>query len=180
MNLLKRMISPLRRFGRREDGTATVEFAILFPAFVTILLSGVEQGMITVQHSMLERGLDLAVRNVRLGTGDAPQHDDIKTQICDYAGVLKNCEATLRLEMVQVDLRGAVVLDAYPDCVDTSEPVAPVRNFVNGRQNELMILRACVKIDPIFPTTGLGNQLVKDGSGQVALVAAAAFVQEPN
>ncbi|MDQ2089456.1 pilus assembly protein [Marimonas arenosa] len=169
----------LRRFRRRDEGTATIEFAILFPAFVMILLSSVEQGMITMQHSMLERGLDVAVRNVRLGTGDAPQHDEIKAQICEYAGVLKNCDTTLRLEMVQVDLRNQVAFDRSADCVDTSEAVQPVRNFVNGRENDLMLLRACVKIDPIFPTTGLGKQLAKDGAGQVALVAMSAFVQEP-
>ncbi|MEZ5714119.1 MAG: TadE/TadG family type IV pilus assembly protein [Paracoccaceae bacterium] len=180
MTAASRVYQRLRRFGRRDEGTATVEFAILFPAFIMILLSGVELGMITLQHAMLERGLDLAVRNIRLGTGEAPQHDEIKSQICEYAGVLRNCESTLRLEMVQVDLRHEVTLDTTADCVDTSEDVQPVRNFVNGQENELMLLRACVKIDPIFPTTGLGKQLVKDGAGQTALLATAAFVQEPD
>lgn len=178
---VSRIYRRLRRFGRRDEGSVTVEFAILFPAFIMILLSGVEQGMITLQHAMLERGLDLAVRDIRLGTGTAPQHDEIKHEICQYAGVLRNCETTLRLEMVQVDLRnGAISLDDTADCVDTSEDVQPVRNFVNGQENELMILRACVKIDPIFPTTGLGKQLVKDGAGQTALLATSAFVQEPD
>ena len=82
--------------------------------------------------------------------------------------------------MVQVDLRSQVYFDPSPDCVDTSEDVQPVRTFINGQENDLMVLRACVKIDPIFPTTGLGKQLIKDGAGQVALVAMAAFVQEPD
>ncbi|MDU8929986.1 TadE/TadG family type IV pilus assembly protein [Alisedimentitalea sp. MJ-SS2] len=180
MMMFAKMKSAFRRLRHKEDGNATVEFAILFPAFVTILLSGVELGMITLQHSMLERGLDLAVRNVRLGTGTAPQHDEIKAQVCEYAGLLKNCNSTLRLEMVQVDLRNAVTWDTTADCVDTSEAVQPVRTFVNGQENDMMILRACVKIDPIFPTSGLGKQLVVDGAGQAALVAMAAFVQEPN
>ena len=180
MMMFAKITSALRRFRQKEDGSATVEFAILFPAFVTILLSGVELGMITLQHSMLERGLDLAVRDVRLGTGTAPQHDEIKNRVCQYAGLLKNCDSTLRLEMMQVDLRDAVLWDTSPDCVDTSAAVQPVRTFVNGQENDMMILRACVKIDPIFPTTGLGKQLAKDGAGQVALVATSAFVQEPN
>jgi hypothetical protein len=171
--------SRLKRLWRDDEGTATVEFAIVFPFFISLFLSSVELGMITLRHTMLERGLDLAVRDIRLSTGTAPQHDDIKTQICDYAGLIPNCGSTLRLEMVQVDLRGSVALPTDVDCVDTSEPVEPVRSFVNGQENEMMILRACVKFDPIFPTSGLGKQLQVDGAGQAALVAMSAFVQEP-
>ncbi len=42
-----------------------------------------------------------------------------------------------------------------------------------------MILRACAKIDPVFPTTGLGKNMVKDGYGQYALTSTTVFVQEP-
>lgn len=176
---MSRTIGRLRRFARGEGGTATLEFAIIFPFFITVLLSSVELGMITYRHSMLERGLDLAVRNIRLGTGNAPQHDEIVKEICDYAGAIPECTTSLRLEMVQVDLRNEVVFDRTADCVDKSEDVSPVRTFVNGQENDMMILRACVKFDPVFPTAGLGKQLVKDGAGQSALVATSAFVQEP-
>ena len=179
MKRIRLFVPRLRELWRDERGTATVEFAIVFPFFITLFMSSVELGMITLRHTMLERGLDLAVRDIRLSTGDAPQHDDIKTQICDYAGLIPSCAATLRLEMVQVDLRTDVILANDVDCVDTSKDVEPVRSFVNGRENDMMILRACVKFDPIFPTTGLGKQLQVDGAGQAALVAVSAFVQEP-
>lgn len=174
---------PLRRsFARlwqNEEGSATVEFAIIFPFFISLFLSSVEMGMITLRHAMLERGLDMAVRDIRLSTGAAPQHDKIKDDVCDYAGLIPNCSTSLRLEMVQVDLRNAVSLPKKVDCTDASKPVEPVRSFVNGQENDMMILRACVKFDPIFPTSGLGKQLKTDGAGQAALVAVAAFVQEP-
>lgn len=169
----------LKRLWNKEDGTATVEFAIVFPFFISLFLSSVELGMITLRHTMLERGLDLAVRDIRLSTGTAPQHDDIKDDICEYAGLIPDCTVSLRLEMVQIDLRDSVSMPTDVDCVDASKEVEPVRSFVNGRENELMILRACVKYDPIFPTSGLGKQLDTDGAGQAALVAMSAFVQEP-
>lgn len=175
-----RVTQRTRRWLRREDGSATIEFAILFPVFIMIFLSSVELGMITLRHAMLERGMDMAVRNIRLGTGTAPQHDEIKAEICEFAGVIPGCATTLRLEMVPVNLRTAVSVPTDVDCVDTSEEVQPVRAFVNGQENELMILRACVKFDPIFPTTGLGRQLKTDSAGQAALVVSSAFVQEPN
>lgn len=167
------------RFARSESGSATIEFAITFPAVLFLMLSGVELGMVTLHHSMLERAMDMTIRDIRLSTGTAPQHDAIKTLICQRAGFIENCDVNLRLEMIQVDPRAWVAISPDPDCTDQSEEVSPVRNFVNGLENELMILRACAKFDPVFPTTGLGQNMVKDGAGQYALVSTSAFVQEP-
>ncbi|MDX2483643.1 MAG: pilus assembly protein [Pseudodonghicola sp.] len=169
----------LRRFWRREDGNATIEFVITFPAVLAVLLSGIELGFVTLQQSMLDRAMDLTVREIRLGTGTAPQHDDIKDMICDRAASIRNCSSSLRLEMIQVDPRAWSGLSDTPDCTDQSEEVSPVRNFVNGQENDLMILRACAMVDPIFPTTGLGGSLVKDDYGQFSLTSTTVFVQEP-
>ncbi len=167
------------RFRRSENGHATVEFAITFPAMLFMLLSGVELGFVTLHHAALERAMDMTVRDIRLGTGTAPQHDEIKDRICTRAGFIEDCSENLRLEMVQVDPRAWSEFSSDVDCTDKSEEVAPVRSFVNGQSNELMLLRACAKIDPIFPTTGLGENMVKDGAGQYSLVSISAFVQEP-
>lgn len=175
----RKLRSFLKRFARSESGQSTVEFAITFPAVITIMLSGIELGFVSLNHSMLERALDVTVRDIRLGTGAAPQHDDIKDLICTRAGFIEDCGSNLRLEMIQVDPRNWGGLDDDPDCTDRSEEVSPVRNFENGQDNELMILRACVKIDPIFPTTGLGANIPKDGYGQYSLIATSVFVQEP-
>jgi len=136
-------------------------------------------GFVTLHHSMLERAVDMTVRDIRLGTGTAPQHDEIKDMICAAAGFIDDCDTSLRLEMIQLDPYNWNEISDDADCIDQSEEVNPVRSFVNGLENELMFLRACVKIDPVFPTTGLGKNMVKDGAGQYALVSMSAFVQEP-
>jgi hypothetical protein len=43
----------------------------------------------------------------------------------------------------------------------------------------MMLIRACAKFDPLFPTSGLGFQLPRDNTGAYALIAATAFVNEP-
>jgi Flp pilus assembly protein TadG len=169
----------LRRFHGSEDATATLEFAIVFPFFISLFLSSVELGLITFQHSMLERGLDMAVRDVRLGTGTNPTAEDIKDGVCYYAGVLPDCDTNLRLEMVTVDPRNFTPPPARADCTDQSEDPRPLRNFVHGGANQMMMLRACYVFSPIFPTAGLGAQLVTDGAGNAAMTATSAFVQEP-
>ncbi len=170
----------LRRFRRREDGHATLEFAIVFPSMLFLLLSGVELGMISLQHAMLERAMDQTVRDIRLSTGAAPQHDEIKDLLCERTGYVANCSDSMLLEMVQVDPRAWSAISQNATCVDKSEDVQPKTTFKNdAKDNELMILRACAKVDPVFPTTWLGANLVKDGAGQFALTAMSAFVQEP-
>lgn len=178
------MIGPvktfLRRFRRSEDGSALViEFMIFVPVLFGAFLMAVELGIYTMRQMYLDRGLDMAVRYVRLNTNTNYTHDDIKQMICGNAGWLENCDTTLRLEMVTVDPRQFAQFDQTADCVDTSEPVQPVRGFALGQENQLMMLRACVKFDPVYPTSGLGKALEKDGSGQARMVSSAAFVQEP-
>jgi Flp pilus assembly pilin Flp len=176
---MMRFPRPLRRFLRREDGTATVEFAILVVPMFTMLISAVELGMIHIHHSMLERAVDLTVRDIRLGTGTAPQHDEIKAIVCERAGFIDDCANNLRLEMIQLDPRNWAAVSSDADCTDTSEPVKPVRRFEHGSDNELMFLRACAKFDPAFPTIGMGEKLVLAGDGKYALISSSVFVQEP-
>ncbi|MEO9780151.1 MAG: TadE/TadG family type IV pilus assembly protein [Sedimentitalea sp.] len=177
---MRRVSILIRRFLRSENGNGTVEFAITFPAMLLFMLSGIELGMMTLNHSSLERAMDLTVRDIRLSTGSAPQHDAIKDLICDRAGFISNCKSNLRLEMIQVDPRNWGNVAREASCTDASRNVQPKINFKNDAgDNELMILRACAKISPVFPTTGLGKNIAKDGAGQYALVSTSAFVQEP-
>lgn len=168
----------LRRFRREEDGNATIEFAILFPFFIFMFCAAVELGMITFRHSMLERGLDLAVRDVRLTTGANFQHDDIKDMICEYAGFLPDCQNHLFLEMEPLNMRAYVAPSRSTNCFDITQTTNPARNFRNGTQNQMMILRACYTFRPIFPLTGLGRHL-EWRQREAWMIATSAFVQEP-
>jgi hypothetical protein len=177
---MRRFIARLRRgFARDETGSATPEFVLVAPFLIGFVIFSVELGLVTMQGAMLERGLDIAVREIRLGTGTAPQHDDIKNAICDNALVVTNCREKLRLEMVPTDLRNLTTLDPTPDCTDAAEPAKPLRAFIPGAQNQFMLLRACLKYKPIFPQELLGSALQTDSSGDAAFIAMSAFVQEP-
>lgn len=171
--------SSIGRFLRREDGNASIEFVMLFPVYLAIMIMSIELGFITMRHTLLERGLDMTVREIRLGTGTAPQHDDIKDMVCENALVILNCDTQLQLEMRSADIRAFNSLDTSADCTDASEPSKPVREWTPGQQNELMLLRACLKYDPIFPEDFLGSALTKDASGQASIISMTAFVQEP-
>ena len=177
--MIRNVTTFLRRFRREEDGQMMVEFAVLVPLVFTLFLTSVEMGMYAMRQSFLDRGLDMAVRNVRLNTGVNYSHKDIKEMVCEYSGFLPDCDDALKLEMSPVNVRAFVSLPEIPDCIDVSLPVTPSRTFVHGSDHQLMLLRACYKFDPIFPTTGLGYSFSKDGSGQAQMVSLSGFVQEP-
>lgn len=177
--MIKGLRTHIECFARDERGTASVEFIIVMPIYITVITLGVELGLLTLRHTLLERGLDMAVREVRLGTGTAPQHDDIKDLICENSLMLLDCQTKLRLEMRSADIRAFNALDTTADCTDSSEPSKPVKEFTPGQENELMLLRACLRYDPLFPGALLGSALETDSSGEAAVIVTSAFVQEP-
>lgn len=178
--MICRLKHHLARFRREDAGSVeTISFAIWLPLIIIVLLTSIEVGAYTARATMLERALDMVARDIRLGTGTAPQHEQIKTDICERARIVPNCATTLRLEMIQRDPRNWQGLPQVADCTDASLPVAPVRAFETGQSNELMVLRACAKITPIFPTTWFAESIHVDSAGDYSLVAATSFVQEP-
>ena len=73
----------LGKYLRREDGTATVEFVIMFPLIMTVFMSMFEAAVLTTRYTMLERALDITVRGLRLNTGTAPTHAQVRDKICE-------------------------------------------------------------------------------------------------
>lgn len=178
--MIRPVLNRLRRFRKDESGSITlIEFVIMVPLIFSTLLMSVEMGIYSMRQMFLDRGLDLAVRQVRLHTTTPMTHDDIKDRVCTFSGFLPDCENSLRLEMKPLNPRNFAAFDQAADCVDTSEEVKPVRGFVLGAEHELMVLRACVKFKPVFPGTGLGFAFEKDGAGKAKMISVAAFVQEP-
>ncbi len=171
----------LRTFLRRDDGTATLELVILLPVFMMLFMSAYEGGMISMRHMMMERGLDLAVRDVRIGKMLDPTHEGLKTQICNYAQIIPDCEAQLQLEMTLMDVRNWTnELDGPVECIDREEETDPDDiSYAHGGNNQLMVLQVCTLFDPVVPTTGLGKSIPQKKGGGYALGATSAFVMEP-
>jgi hypothetical protein len=176
-----------RRAARSESGNASVEFVFLFPLFLTLLISAIESGLMTMRYVWLDRALDITVRDLRLGIMpiDDPDaqdnHDAVKTAICNRGELLlPDCMNTMHLELIQVDTTTWNVPDPNAACVDRTGVVNPPLTFQGRAQNEMMIIRACYIVDPLVPDIGLGARFQKDASGGVALIVSSAFVNEPD
>lgn len=174
----------IRVYRRKEDGSATVEFVLLFPLFMSIFLMGFESGFYMVRNVMVERAVDISVRDIRLGNGKVPQYEDIIERICDAAVVLPDCSETVHIHMEEVAITpGAIAaLDDEARCLNyySDEPQFDGSEYEVGQANTMMLVQVCASVTPFFPTTGLGLRLQNSElSGDMAIVATTAFVNEP-
>lgn len=177
MSRLKRRI---QRAATEEDGTATIPFLLFLPFFMMLVISSLEMGILMLRHVMLERALDMSVRDLRLGTFTG-NYDAFKRNICNRAGVIPDCMNVLVVELRPVSTVTWQPLASGPVCVNRANPLVPLGNpFETGAGDELMLIRVCAKFDPVVPTTGLGFQLPKDNTGAYALISTTAFVNEPD
>jgi len=160
----------LQGFRKKEDGGPSVEFVLVFTPFMILMVSAFELGLLMTRHVMLERGLDMAVREVRLNTGAPITEDQLKTMVCNAAGIIPNCTTQLRIEMIALDLRqqngfaNSGVSRVAP-CIDAADPFQPAPVFQNGTANEMMIVRACARLVPMLPETALGWFLSRMDAG---------------
>jgi len=173
------VLRPLRRFLSDRRGNATLEFVVLVFPLVYLIFTIVELGVYMTRSVMVQRGLDITMREVRLGLAPGMEPEDIKRSICDDAFLLVGCEEALQLEVTpldDVDLFGS----SEVNCQDrTDDDIEPVTTYDPGGASELMFVRACLVVNPIFPGVGLGAKLPTDASGGYAIVAETAFVNEP-
>ena len=178
-----------RNFRKRQEGSASVEFVLLFPVFMFVFLTGFESGFYMVRHVMLERAVDIAVRDVRLGNtqnipGQAPNLATLKQRICDEASIFPNCADAVQVELrpVAIAPNGVDVMTQDILCIDSSadDDVPQTTYYDTGEDNSLMVVRVCALSEPLFPTTRLGAGMAVDAEGNHALISVNAFVNEPN
>ncbi len=168
---------------RSENGNATIQFAIMFPIFLSIFLSSFEFSIMMIRQMTLERAVDRTVRELRLGQLLNPTQDTIRDTICARATLLSECgESNLMIEMIPIDTATWTPMSATATCRNRnlSDPISPPADFTRpGTENELVIIRVCAVVTPIFPTTRLGMTLHRSELGGYALASSSAFVNEP-
>jgi len=181
-HLLARLDRRASRLRRDESGSSAVEFVILFPMFMAIFFAGFESGYLMLRNVMLERSVDLAVRQLRLGTPTPPSFDQFKQQICNETFFISDCQNRLQVQLRPVNMTTWGPLNGDPRCIDVESTIDPFdqTEYLVGGNNELMMVRVCALFRPMFPTTGLGLNMQYDGDGNYALVVTTAFVNEPS
>lgn len=180
-----------RAFLADERGTATIEFVILVPIILTIFFASFESSFYMIRSVLLERSVDIVVRDIRLGSLDNMNHRLLKQRICETSALVFSidvCVDKMRIWMQPINTANFAMVLPQRNCMDKSASIDPLLDppateFIYGSDNDIMLLHICLLEEPLFPTTIVGAALVgANGNGDeenYGLVVTSVFVNEP-
>lgn len=182
------MIAYLNRRSRSpfvngERGASAVEFALIVPVFMTLLLGFYDIGIVSLQQVMLTGATDRTMRELRInGTinadGSPTTVAQLEAAICDRAVVIPNCVADTVVEIREV-ASSAALPTTQTSCIarDPSGTIRPnVTGTFGGRQAR-MLVRVCAISKQLVGGLPLAPA-VHDENGDVRITAVSAFVNE--
>ncbi len=179
-------MTSFRRFLQDTSGTATIEFLFVFPTIFLIFTASFESSLYMARYVMLDRGVDRVMREVRMPNFSPLTHQQLKQKICESGIMVESkagCMQRMRLWMQPVSTANFNMLAPPKTCVDkasdmnTGEP--PANEFAYGVDNDIMLLRVCLKEWPVFPTTAVSVKMPTQSDGSVAMIVTTVFVNEP-
>lgn len=163
-----------------ESGSATVEFVILFPLIFGFFLTSVDFSMIMLRQVALDRALDIATREVRLGQVGANDLDAFRQEICKRTILTPSCLETITIEMQPVQPAAFAALNPSAQCVNRAEEFSPVVTFNPGAQaQELMMIRVCTVSNPFIVANGFIFGGPRGPNDDFMSVSMSVFVNEP-
>lgn len=179
-------MKPIRAFLNDDSGEAAIEFVFVFPIIFLIFTAAFESSMFMAKAAMLDRAVDLTVRQLRLGNFTNPTHEKVKQTIC-RSGVmmesLTDCMQSMKVWMQPVNTANFTMAAPPRSCVDKRQPIStdepPANEFAVGTDNDIMLMRVCMKEDPIFPTTAVSTKMPVDPDGNYVMLVTTTFVNEP-
>jgi hypothetical protein len=170
----------LIRFLRHDIGSASVEFVLAVPVVLAILFSSIDFGAVMLRQVFLDRAVDMAAREVRLGQISVGGFNTFRNRICARTILIPNCTANISIEMRPVDTDTWAGLNTPAQCVNRTDDISPMLDFNPGAgRQELMLIRVCIAADPFIRLTGLVLGMSQDESGIYNIVSRAAWVNEP-
>lgn len=175
----KKLFRRLKDAAFGDEGSATIEFVILFPMIMWIFLSSFEVSIYLTRSVLLDRALDLNVRLLRLGSLEPATAEQLQLEVCQDALIFDDCPNAILIELTEVSTETWDLPEGNTTCVERDEEIQPVVEFDFGGLNDLMVVRACTVLDPFFPTTPYVMELPLDESGGYTVYAASTFVNEP-
>ncbi len=170
------LFAALSRFARAEAGVSTVEFTIVFPLVLSVLLTSIDAGITQLRQTFLHRAVDLSVREVRLG--NVSESARMSELICERTSLLPSCLQNITVEMRPIDTQTFSGLDAPVQCINREQAITPAV-FNTGVERDLMLIKVCIVAEPFIRLNAFISQLPINAEGQYILVSNSVFVNEP-
>lgn len=161
----------IRRFCLGQRGVATVEFVVTFPILFALSFLAISLSFTLVQSTLLDRALDLTVRDLRLGVISNPDMTVLERAVCDQMFTFTDCTQSLTLEFTRIDPVTFSDPPAMGPCTKRDPDAQAARageTYATGAHNDLMLVRACVEVLNVI-----------SGVGDMQIYARSAYVVEP-
>jgi Flp pilus assembly protein TadG len=179
-------MNAFRRYLKDDTGTTPIEFVFVFPIFVLIFTASFESSIYMARYTMFDRAVDIVVRQLRLGNMRDATHQQLKERICQ-AGLMASsradCMNKMKIWMQPVNTANFAMTAPPVTCVDRASDVnngePPANEYATGTDNDIMLMRICLKEWPMFPTSAITVKMPTQPDGSVAMIVTTVFVNEP-
>ena len=158
---LSRARSQARRLGEDAHATTAVEFALVAPLVIALILGAMQIAVIYLAQAELENAAEQAARlvltNQAPASGSAGQAS-FKTSVCGYLPALFSCSSVMvDLEAQTVNANSSDALTMTPPTLtyNSSGQVTNSWNYDPGSPGKLMILRVMYQWPVVAGPLGL-------------------------
>jgi hypothetical protein len=175
----------IRHFLKDESGTGPIEFVFVFPVVFLVFTASFESSMFMARYVMFDRAVDEVVRQLRLRILTNVTNRELKREICEAGmmiGSVETCIRDMRIWMQPVNTADFRMVAPPKHCTDRNQALNLVEEasaVATGTDNDIMLMRVCLKEEPMFPTTFISVNMASEPDGTYALIVTSTFVNEP-
>ncbi|MES1155084.1 MAG: TadE/TadG family type IV pilus assembly protein [Pseudorhodoplanes sp.] len=168
--------SVMRRFSRRQDGVAAVEFALVAAPFLALVFAIMESAMVFFAGQALETAVSDSARLILTGQAQTQGFDQaaFKTQVCNKIYGLFDCATGLSVDVKTYNSFSAVNV-AYP--IDANGNLINNFTYQPGGPGDIVVVRLIYQW-PMYVSL-LNLHIGNMAGNKKLLVATAAFRNEP-
>ena len=168
-------IGTLRRFARRDEGAAAVEFAMVAAPFLALMFAIMETALVFFAGQTLETAVADSARLIMTGQAQSQSFNAtaFKNSVCSKVGTLFNCQSGLYVDVKKYSSFGAV--DNSPPTIKPDGTIDTTYNA--GGPGDIVVVRLMYQW-PVYASL-LGFNLSNVGGNKRLLIATAAFRNEP-
>ena len=184
MRFLGKFCGSISRLGRKlggdESGSPAVEFALVFPIFIAVVLATLQAGTIFLAKAYFESGAEQAARVVLTNQTGSLTVAQFQTEVCNQLTALFDCgQVTVELQPMPAGTTNLSALlpkfDSHGNIVGT--PTVDVGANAGASCTDMLL----VMMYP-WPVHGgpLGLNFANMGNGKMLMTSTQVFRIEPN
>jgi len=169
-------------FLANRRGASAVEFALVAPIFIALMLSIIEAGFFYFVDSAATEATAKASRLIRTGQAqNGIDPDAFFDEVCNVVKSFGDCNKRLTVDVTSFDNFSDLAADLTDiDCRDSANPSIAGSQFTAsdyGAQRDIVRVRICFLHRPVNPALGL--KLQKNADGFREMIAISVFRNEP-